>query len=161
VAEVTNSRYHTIIIDPHRHAQDLLNTWQARILRIATHKLGAVVLSVLAHNYDDAMPVLLRLVFPGFYSIKAPFLCTAGKIAKTGHVCADVVTRDGQIVKMAAIYRDTREMESAFRRLADRLKLPDSDRVEMFNAVKKWVVCDYRLDPNMDPMDPDAKRLIH
>jgi hypothetical protein len=31
----------------------------------------------------------------------------------------------------------------------------------MFAAVKRWVVADRRLDPNMDPQDPDAKRLVH
>lgn len=55
--------------------------WTARAL-VATRRehIGVVLLSVLAHNYDDAMPVLLRVAFPGFTSIQAPFLCTAGKV---------------------------------------------------------------------------------
>jgi hypothetical protein len=55
--------------------------------------LGAVVLSVLAHNYDEAMPTLLRLVFPGFTSIAAPFYCSAAKVDKAGRIVADVVTK--------------------------------------------------------------------
>jgi hypothetical protein len=149
-----------IDLDFRRHAQDLRETWQARLLACAEGKMGAVVLSVLAHNFDDAMPVLLRLVFPGFTTITAPFFCSAGKVAKTGQVCADMVTRDGSIVKMAAIFRDTRQMEGQFRRLADRLHLTDAERVEMFAAVKRWVVADFRLDPTMDPQDPDARRLV-
>ena len=50
-------------------------------------------------------------------------------------------------------------MRDAFRRLADRLKLSDSDRIEMFKYVQRWVVADRRLDPTFDPQDPDAKRL--
>jgi hypothetical protein len=146
-------------LDVRRHAQDLRQTWQGRVLAAASGPMGAVVLSVLAHNFDDAMPMLLRVVFPGFTSISAPFFCTAAKVAKSGHVCADLVTRDGQIVKMFAIFRDTKAMETEFRRLADALKLDDSDRTALFAAAKRWVVADYRLDPTMDPQDPDAKRL--
>jgi hypothetical protein len=48
------------------------------------------------------------------------------------------------------------------RRLADRLKLTDQERLEFFTCVKRWLVADHRLDPTMDPADPDAKRLtIH
>lgn len=143
-----------------RHAQDLRETWQAKVLAAATGKLGAVVLSVLAHNFDDEMPVLLRVVFPGFTSITAPFLMSAGKIAKTSHVCADVCRRDGEIVKMAILFRNTLELQSEMRRLADRVKLSDRDRNALFGAVKNWLVCDYRLDPTMDPKDPDARRLV-
>jgi hypothetical protein len=50
-------------------------------------------------------------------------------------------------------------MRDAFRRLADRLKLNDADRIELFKCVQRWVVADRRLDPTFDPKDPDAKRL--
>lgn len=142
-----------------KHAQELRETWQARALAVATGRTGAVLLSVLAHNYDDAMSVLLRVVFPGFTSITAPFLCTAGKIAKSGAVVADVVCKYGRIAKQDVIYKNTTELQNDFRRLADRLKLSDAERIEMFKAVQRWIVCDYRLDPTMDPQDPDAKRL--
>lgn len=134
--------------------------WQAKVLAAAQGKLGAVVLSVLAHNFDDEMLVLLRVVFPGFTTITAPFLVSAGKVAKTGHVCADVAKRDGEIVKMAILFRDTLELQTEMRRLADRVKLSDGDRNALFGAVKRWLVCDYRLDPTMDPKDPDARRLV-
>lgn len=122
--------------------------------------MGAVVLSVLAHTYDDAMPVLLRIVFPGFTSIAAPFYCTAAKVDKSGAVVADCVTKDGQIVKDAVVFQSEGEMQDNFRRLADHLKLNDSDRVELFKCVQRWVVADRRLDPTFDPKDPDAKRLV-
>ena len=35
------------------------------------------------------------------------------------------------------------------------------DRIEMFTALRNWIVADFRLDPTMDPSDPDARRLVH
>lgn len=146
-------------------AFDLRATWQARVLLAAQAKtdgvVGAVALSVLAHNYDDAMPALLKVLFPGFESITPPFLCTAGKVDKSGAIVADLVEKYGSITKNYRLYRDEIELRDDFRRLADELKLDDADRVELFGAVKRWVVADRRLDPNMDPQDPDAKRLVH
>lgn len=140
-------------------AFDLRASWQARALAETGGHMAAVLLSVLAHNFDDAMPILLRVAYPGFTSIAAPFYCTAGKLAKSGQIVADVVTTDGQIVKDAKVFDSEIQMRDAFRRLADRMKLSDSDRVEMFKCVQRWVVADRRLDPNFDPKDPDAKRL--
>ncbi len=141
-------------------AFDLRASWQARALSEAKGQLGAVVLSVISHNYDEALPVLLRLVFPGFTSIAAPFYCTIAKIDKTGAVVADCVTKDGQIIKDSVVFRSESEMEGQFRRLADRLKLNDADRIEMFKCVQHWCPADRRLDPSFDPKDPDAKRLV-
>jgi len=137
-------------------------TWQCRAL-VATQSdpIGATLLSALAHTYDDAMPVLLRVAFPGFTSIRPPFLCTAGKIAKTGAIVADMVTPDGRIIKDYVLWQTERSLRDAFRRLADRMKLSDPDRTEMFRCVQRWVVADRRIDPTMDPRDPDAKRLTH
>lgn len=143
-----------------RHHDDLRASWQVRALIEAKNKkVGVTLLSVLAHTYDEAMFVIMRVAFPGFTSISPPFLCTAGKIAKTGHVVADAVMPDGTISKNIALYRNSRELRDAFRHLADKLKLDDEDRLEMFSALRRWIVCDFRLDPAMDPKDPDAKRL--
>jgi len=142
-------------------AFDLRASWQARVLAAVGGHMGAVVTSVLAHNFDEAMPTLLRLVFPGFTSIAAPFYCTAAKIAKSGHIVADAVTRDGRIVKDAKVFENELQMRDAFRKLADHLKLNDADRIELFKCVQRWVVADRRLDPAFDPQDPEAKRLVH
>ena len=151
-----------LAIDPRaRLVFDLRDTWQGRTLYAATGKTAAVLLSVLAHSYDDALLPLLQVVFPGFTSITAPFFCTAGKIAKSGHIVANMVTRTGRIKKDFPVYRDITEMQNDFRRLADGLKLNDADRTELLGAVKRWVVADRRLDPAMDPKDPDAKRLVN
>ena len=144
-----------------KHAQELRESWQVKAL-IATQRdpIGATLLSALAHSYDDAMPVLLRVAFPGFKSIQPPFLVTAGRIAKTGAVVANMAMSDGTIIKDYVLWQTERSLRDAFRRLADRLKFNDKDRTEMFKCVQRWVVADRRLDPTMDPRDPDAKRLV-
>lgn len=143
-----------------RIESELRQGWQARVLLASSGRMYMCVLSVLSHNFDDAMLTLLQVLYPGFYSIKAPFLCTAARVLKNGNVVADVVTKGGKILKWVKLFEDEKAMETAFRHLADDLKLNDQDRRELFAAVKRWVVCDYRIDPNMNPMDPDAKRLV-
>lgn len=142
-------------------AFDLRATWQARTLEAAKGKTAAVLISVLAHNFDDQMLTLLQVVFPGFSSITAPFLCSAGKVEKNGSVVADMVERNGTITRKAVLYRNEIDLRDDFRRLADELKLNDADRNTLFACVQKWVVCDFRLDPTFDPKDPDAKRLMN
>src|SRR5437879_4203893 len=122
-----------------RLAFDLCDTWQAKVLLAAQAKTdgvtGAVALSVMAHNFDDAMPVLLQVLFPGFTSIAAPFLCSAGRVDKTGAVVANVVNKSGGIQKDYVLYRSEIELRDDFRKLADQIKLNDADRREMFAAV--------------------------
>lgn len=146
-----------------RHAQDLRETWQARALaHTYGTPLGAVMLSVLAHNFDEHMPTLLRVVIPGYPNVPAPvpMIASAARIAKNGAVVAKVVDRDGTEYANHKIYDSEIKMRDVFRRLADVLKFNDSDREQMFIAAQNWVVADRRLDPTMDPKDPDAKRLV-
>ncbi len=144
----------------HRLSFDLRGTWQGRALAAATGKTGMVLLSVLAHNYDEQLLTLLKVVFPGFTSIAAPFPTSAGRIERSGAVVADICMKDGRIVRNAILYRNEIEMRDDFRRFADRLKFSDADRRELFIALQNWVVADRRLDPLMDPKDPEAKRLV-
>jgi hypothetical protein len=139
---------------------DIKDTWQARCLVGARQWQKIIVLSILAHNFDDAMPALLATIYPGFRSITTPFLTTAARISKTGAIVADVKTYGG-FIKDMVLYRSEVSLRNDFRRLADQLKLCDEDRVELFAAVQRWVVADRRLDPTMDPKDPDAKHLVH
>lgn len=154
-----------------RHKQDLEGSWQCRLLRkklvcnggVARPRdlIGACILSVVSHNYDEALPVLLRVALPGFTGIGAPFFCSSARIARTGDVMVDMISKDGRRVKNQGIFTSSRKLQSAFRRFADEMALGDRDRVELFEALKRWVVCDYRLDPAMNPADPDARRLVH
>lgn len=140
-------------------AFDLRGSWQARALSEAHGHTAMVLLSVLSHTYDDALLVLLPLVFPGYVEPSLPVLASCGKVSKAGTIVADVIRKDHVLVKDVMIYSSEVALQNDFRRLADRLKLNDADRVEMFKCVQRWVVADTRLDPNFDPKDPDAKRL--
>lgn len=149
-------------INPMMSADELRDSWQGRMLEYVQHneQLGPVVLSLLADNYDDTMPFLLRAVFPGATGIRSPFYCTNPKINKRGHIVADMIERDGAKTKDRVIFVTELQMQSVFRVLADRLKLSDADRQELFyKCLWHWVKADQRLDPVMDPRDPDAKRL--
>lgn len=147
------------VLDHAKEAAELRETWQAKTLAATKDShLGAVLLSVLAHSYDEAMPVLLRVVFPGFAGLKPPGLISAGKISQSGRVVADMVDRNGFRHRNSVLFSSKAAMQSAFRKLADRLKLSDSDRKEMFAAVQAWVVCDYRRNPrNVE----EENRVLH
>ena len=138
----------------------ILSTWQVRALRAAQGIEGAVLLSMLAHAYDDDQIIGIMLAAFGQSAIKAPFICSAAKIDKAGRVCVDVAF-DTHIRKLKPIFASEIIFRDHLRRLADRLKLADDERTELFALARKWVVCDYRLDPTMARNDPDAKRLTH
>ena len=121
-------------------------------------KVSMCVLSIIAHRLSiEDMQFMLRVC--GFRGTALPMLSSVAKIAKTGHIMADFLDRDGLEFKNQSLFRDSKHMESSFRRFADLLRMTDAERVEFFEAIKAWVVCDYRLDPTMDRADPDAKRL--
>ncbi len=148
-----------------RLAFDLRASWQCRALAGTEGKLQAIVMSVLAHNYDEAMPVLMQFAFPGFQVGREPIrhaiICSAARIDKAGRVVADVVSRSGLKTKDFVLFESELQMQGVFRRLADMMKLDDHHRIEMFHAVQRWVVADRRLDPTMNPLDPEAKRLVN
>lgn len=121
-------------------------------------KVSMCVLSVIAHRLSiEDMQFLLRSC--GFRGTGAPMLTSAAKIAKTGHIMADFLSRDCRRYRNQSLFRNARAMETAMRNFADLVRLDDAERVEFFDSVKRWVVCDYRKDPNMDPADPDSRRL--
>lgn len=145
-------------LDWHREAKQLRESWQGRVLAGARGHTQAVVLSVLAHTFEGAVLTLCEVVFPGFEGLRSG-LVTAGRIDKAGRIVADVAERDGTISKNQVIYQTDIAYRDEMRHLSDRLKLSDQDRAEFFTCVKRWLVADLRLDPAMDPMDPDAKHL--
>jgi hypothetical protein len=143
-------------------AFDLRRSWQAQALAEAKGQTGMVLLSMIDHTYGtDTLRVLLPLIFPGYIEPSLPCLASCGKVDKSGAVVADVIMKDHRLVKDQIVYPTELALRDDFRRLADHLKLPDADRVEMFKCVQRWVVADRRLDPSFDPQDPDAKRLVN
>ena len=140
-------------------ADILLDSWQVHCLRNTRGLEGPVLISILAHAYDEGVIPILLAAF-GVSAITTPFICSAGKIDKRGRVCADIAfDNPPRIRKLKPLYDSEIAFRDAMRRLADRLYLADDERVELFALARKWVVADYRLDPTMDRRDPDAKRL--
>lgn len=140
--------------------EELRQSWQGRALAFAANmpQLRTALLSLLADNYDDTMPFLLHAV-TGRGSISAPYYVTSPKINKAGQIVADLIGPDGCKYKQAVIFISELQMEGTFRRLADRMKLTDAERVDLFACIHHWVKADQRLDPAFDRRDPDAKRL--
>lgn len=130
------------------------------MLKLADGKTGAVLLSVITHDLEEASIPLLKAVFPGFIEPALPCLCTAGRIGWTGAIFATILFEGGYRERRILYFNET-ELRDDMRRLADQAKLTDLERIEMFAAVRRWIVSDRRIDPNMDPNDPDAKRLVH
>jgi hypothetical protein len=134
-------------------------SWQGRLIAATRYRpLGAVVMSVVAHSDDEAMEELLHAVFDDFAGLRPPGLCSAGKIAQSGAIVADIIRKDGVRILNAVIFKDEEQMQGALRRLADDIKLNDDDRIELFRYAQKWIVADRRLDPNFSVHDPDARR---
>jgi hypothetical protein len=150
-----------------RQAQEIREMWQAKVLGAATGRMLVAVTSMLAHTYDEAMPVLLRVVEPRCWdasrqSLRTPFLCSIAKINHSGRIVADAVMGDYQLPQRdTVIFVNEADLQRECRILADKVKLNDQERVEFFKVAKRWVAADRRLDPAMNPQDPDAKRLVH
>lgn len=142
-----------------RFERELREGWQCRVLVEAKGHSRAVIASILAHSFDGSILTIMQAAFPRFEKVKPPFISSAGRIDKTGRVVADVWEKDNSISKNQVMYPNDIAYRDAMRRLADRLKLSDQERLEFFTCVKRWLVADLRLDPTMDPMDPDAKHL--
>jgi hypothetical protein len=123
--------------------------WQGRVLAAAKGKTAAVAMSVIAHQIKDtiALKTLLEIVFPGYVGISQPFIASCGRITAMGRVIAEIVDKQN-VRKWTVIYETEAAMEKAFRDLADEIKLPDAARVALFDAIKAWITCDYRLDPS-------------
>ena len=148
-------------LNPQMSGEELLFSWQGRALRFARDnpQLKTALLSLLADNYDETMPFLLVAV-EGDFGIKAPFYCSNPKIDKRGCIVADLIMPDGFKYKNSVIFLNEDQMQATFRKLADRLKLDDAERIDLFIAVRHWVKADQRLDPAFDRRDPDARRLV-
>lgn len=128
-----------------RHAQQLRDEWQCRLLVETKGKTAAVVLVMLANMYFEAMDVLLKVAFPGFTQVNPPLFTGHAKIATTGAVVCDYMDRDRSIYRDAIAYGSEDEMIREFRDIADRLKFSDEDRKAMFAMIKRWVSRDDRI----------------
>ena len=133
------------------HAQKLRDEWQCRLLAGTDETEFAVTLAMLANLYYEAMHTMLLVVFPGFKQLQLPMLTGFATIAPDGKVLCDYIDRDQVIWRQRPIYDSEDELIGAFRRIADKLKFNDRDRIAMFAALKRWVSRDMRIKPGGEP----------
>ncbi len=149
-------------INPRMHSEELRMSWQGRALavtEIEAPRLCRILMSLCADNYDETMPFLLHAVF-GTTVVLSPMLCTSPKIDKAGRVIADVIHKGGRRQGGYVLFGSEDEMQACFRRLADKMRFSDAERIDLFIAIRHWVKADMRLDPTMDRRDPEAKRMV-
>lgn len=150
-----------------QHVDELRATWQARVLAAATTGVMRVVVpSILAHAYDEFMPTLMRAIDPPCWdasrlSLRVPFLTSIGRINRRGQIVANaMMSADALPTRDKVVFASTTHFQYELRKLADATRLTDAEREQFFIVAKKWLAADQRLDPAMDPQDPDAKRLV-
>jgi hypothetical protein len=123
-------------------AEEVRAMWQARVLLGSSGKMQRVVIVALAKEYPQALQALLRAC--GIEDLERPFLCSYATITPSGRVACEMIEKDGS-KKFVAIYHNEDEFISEMRKLADKLKLSDKDRTEMFLVLQKWVASDRRV----------------
>jgi len=133
-----------------RHAQQLRDEWQCRLLVETKGTERLVMLAVLANLYLEAMEVLMRVAFPDFIQVKPPIYSGFATIKRTGHVVCDYIDSDYAIYRNVIVYDSDDQFISTFRRIADRLKFSDEDRTAMFRDLKRWVSRDERVGPSVE-----------
>lgn len=139
-----------------RHSEYLRCSWQGQLLANARGKMGACVMSMLAHSFEAVMPQLMEACFPGHEGVPLPFLRSCAKITQRGRIIANLLDKDMVTHIGFELFGSEAEMEGEFRKLADRLKFTDIDRVAMFDAVRRWIVADFRIDPNTGERETKA-----
>ena len=132
----------------HLSGEQISATWQIRALREARGKLQYVLWRAMANEYTgitaNTWETLLRLINKNFKEMPLPGLLGYAMIVPSGRVVSQVVDKDYGL-RLQVIYRHKPEFLSELRRLADRLKLDDLDRADMFAVMGKWITVDYRI----------------
>ena len=136
-----------------KSAGELCAMWQSRALRVSTGKMQRVLMVVLSYEYAAAMPVLLRATFQGFTDIERPFLSSYATIMPSGRVVCEMIDSDGT-KKQVAIYESEEKFTTDMRDLADKLKLSDTERAEMFKVLARWIVKDMRIGLHGERLAP-------
>ena len=128
-----------------KHAQELRDTWQARLLAEAEGREFAVALAVICLEWPTALPTLMRTVFPGFVDITRPFFAGYARTQIDGSVWCGLIDRDYEW-RYIRVYTSEHDYVTAFRVIADKLKLNDDDRTMMFKVLRNWITSDMRID---------------
>ena len=135
--------------------EELRASWQARVITGLPESYERKILeSIIFRKWEDAFPALLKACDTWVY---LPHLISSGRISRGGRVYARWIDESGSIYSKCFGTLDW--LTTAMRKVADIVRLSDAERIAMFAAIVRWLVTDYRLDPEMDPADPGAKRL--
>lgn len=130
----------------HKSGEEIAAMWQTRALHASTGKMQHVLFRAMANEYtgvtSKSWVLLLSIIIPNF-NPDQPFLDGHAKIMQSGRVVSEVFYRGDR--RLQVVYQNKDEFISEMRRLADRLKLNDVDRVAMFALLGKWIVADYRV----------------
>lgn len=129
--------------------EQVLEMWEARVMRAARGRLGRVLLQSLKLDYvgvtATSWVTWLSWVFPGFDGhLKPPLFVGHARIELSGRITTMVYDNHG-LFRREAIYRHKDEFLSEMRHLADDLKLADFERVQMFALLGKWISSDLRI----------------
>lgn len=82
----------------------------------------------------------------------------SAEILRNGTVVAPYESAGGQIYQRMPICSVT-DLVTGFRRLADKLKLDDSERAEMFLKLRQWISKDARVIQNWEGVPTDTPQV--
>lgn len=130
-----------------KHADEIREMWQSRALRAADGKMRRVLVAALTKEYPAAIVTLLKVTFPGFIEFEPPIFIGYASIQPDGKVaCEAGEVRLGVTYRgLLPVFDSEQQFIYEMRKLADRLKLSDRDRTEMFTVLQKWVASDRRI----------------
>lgn len=132
-----------------KDADEIREGWRSRALRESksTDNLHKIVVAALRAENPGGLELLLRATFGQDWMPKPPFYMGYATVAPDGSIVCEIAE-----VRLGVTWRGSRmvcESEGQFiyalRKLADRLKLDDKDRTEMFTVLQKWVTSDKRV----------------
>jgi hypothetical protein len=127
-----------------KHADEIRTMWQSRALAASSGKLRKVIVIALAKEYPGAFVTLMKATFPGFIDLELPMFLSYAHIALDGSIVCEWMNK-AKIRRPVRVYDNEDAFIHDTRKLADGLKLPDKDRVEMFAVLQKWVASDRRV----------------
>lgn len=128
-----------------KKAGELREMWQSRMLVACDGLERAILVRMFIKAYKDAIKILLAATFPGFRDLGLPQIIGHAKIAPSGRVIAEVLEKNRSI-RTHILFETQEQMRARFAHIADRIKLNDFDRIELFTMLQGFVVADLRVD---------------
>jgi hypothetical protein len=116
--------------------KDLRDTWQWQCLMATRGTVKHMILRAAMHNNGQQFP---RFAY-------------RAEIMRDGMVHADFALKEGELYHKVAIDQ-VDFVRDAFRRLADKLKLCDKDRAELFELLRSWMEKDHRAISGVEGSD--------